>query len=204
MHKDLNNIKGDEAGFVDAEFQLRQKMSWAQVNQMVDSLRRLTFGTKRTTLLPDFDLRPIVFDPQPNDKIPNNAIVVSTSYPYGRHRCLRACWLEQDKKGDYGFTYVTSGFGGVWNAPKRGTKTQGIGHFCSSETNGVAHISPNVFDISWKCYDKGRYHFEPLDNFLSTYGDVISEADKKYAESIRSAMTKYNQKAEEKAQAATV
>ncbi|HNC58657.1 MAG TPA: hypothetical protein PLP33_24740 [Leptospiraceae bacterium] len=204
MHKDLHNIKGDEKGLVDAEFLLSQKMSWAQVNQMVEDLRRLTFGTKRTILLPDFDSRPIVFDPQPNDKIPNNAIIVSTSYPYGRHRCLRACWLERDKKGDYGFTYVTSSFGGIWNTPKRGTKTRGIGYFCEGETNGVAHISHNVFDISWKCYDNGRYHFEPLENFLGSYGNVISEDDKKHVDNLRSAMAKYNQKAQEKAQAVTV
>ena len=197
MHTSLNNIKGDNLGFVRAEFKLGQPMSWETVNTMVDSLRKLTFGTKKATLLPDFDTRPIFFDPKADDKLPNNAVIVSTDYPYGRHRCLRASWLEKDKKGDYGFTYVTSSFNGLWNTPKRGTKSRGVGYFCEGETSGIRHITHNVFDIVWKCHgNDGRFHFEPLDKFMEDYGMTLSTDDLKKIEVYRAQMEERNKKAD--------
>jgi len=203
MHKSLNDIKGDETTFVEAAYRMDERkfipMTWTQVMYMVDDLRKLTFGAKRTTLIPDFDSRPIFFDPKPDDKLPNNSIIVSTSHPYGKHRCLRAFWLEKDKKGDCGLSHVTSAFHGAWNAPKRATKTLGIGYFCEAETNGFKHIGHNVKNIVHDCYGNDRrFNLQPLNDFVAEYGMTLSPSDLEKIEGYKQEMERRNKAIDER------
>lgn len=78
--------------------------------------------------LKDLENRPIYIEPKPGTQMPNNAVVVSTNYPFGWHgRCVRILFCEWRDKHGYRVVTATSNktFTG-FNTPKAGTYTIGV------------------------------------------------------------------------------
>ena len=172
-HKDLMPIQCDDQVYFEAEIRKGEKFTVFEAMRVVDNLRNI-MATKTARCLPDFDQRPIFFDPPTSMKLPNNAIIIATSYPFGGHRCLRAMWLEKTTTGAR-CVIITSAFGGTWNKPKRGTALDGFATFMVDADN---HWTWACFNVPHKCYvyENGTYSYkvQPFDDFLAVHDSELT------------------------------
>jgi hypothetical protein len=193
MHKDLTKYANENEGkIIDAEFRKNEKFTVSQAVELLDKLRNIKLTATKPAFKVEaainadleFDNRPIFFDPAPDAKLPNTAIIVSTSYPFGWHRCLRVMWLDFSKGGQVRLVAVTSGFGGFWNKPKTSTNASGFGYWREFE----GHIHWDAFDPARKCYDKG---IETFDAFIDAYGATLRQSEQDNMPRLREHVAKY-------------
>ncbi len=134
----------------------------------------------------DLESRPIYIDPKPETRIPNNAVILVTSYPFGSKRCYRALWLEwRDKHGYRQVTCTSNKTHTGWNANKNGIYSLGIEIF---KINDAKHfvttgIRVNVYEASYyagKALTGDTKHIDEIQTFYKENEDIISVADKDF------------------------
>lgn len=149
----------------------------------------------------DLESRPIYIDPSSFMKIPNNGIIIATSYPFGGNKCIRAMWMEY--KVGYGYRTVTctshkSMF--KFNANHNSTYNLGIGYFSIDDKD---HFQGDIFRLN---FYESSYHAEQdlkngnnnnrdrIQNFLEEYQSRISENDIKLLNYYIKLMDSHNKK----------
>lgn len=121
--------------------------------------------------------RPVFINPKPGTTIPQNAVIVATSYPFGSHRCVRAMWIEYSSSSTGGFRTVTSTTTKSllgWNAAKKGTYTATYAYGFSYGEDGypcieTVHVNDHSVDSRWYAKEvmAGRENIiSNLENFL--------------------------------------
>lgn len=143
----------------------------------------------------DLESREIWIDPPCNiiqgidARMPSNAVIVSTSYPYGSFRCVRALW--QEFRAKYGYRTVTctsNKYHTAFNANKNGTYSMGMAYF---NRDGEDHYQAavyrlNVYEINYfakkDLESPESKHGENLRDFLHYNQDILTDADKKFGE----------------------
>lgn len=130
--------------------------------------------------------RPIYIDPNPDTRIPNNAVILVTSYPYGCVRCYRAMWLEWRDKYGYRTQTITSNKTHTgWNGVQNGHYSLGVEIF---KINDAKHfvttgIRVNVYEASYyagKALTEDTKHIDEIQTFYKENEDIISVADKDF------------------------
>lgn len=137
----------------------------------------------------DLETRPIYIDVEraDNEKLPNNAVIVSTSYPFGSKRCVRVLFSEwRDKHGYRTVTATSNKFHVGWNACKNGTYTMGVSYFTWDELN---HVQCQTFGLyihdaayyARKDFESGfSNNRDRIESFKNLYAGLYSAGDEKF------------------------
>ena len=148
-------------------------MTQDDVQNMISKLQTLEIRPGKLAI-PDLSERSIRVNPEPGQEpLHHTNIIVSTDYPYGRHRCMRAIWLDVHRsEGSVRFVAVTSAFGGRWNKPHAGTYVDGDGYFYYNE---AGHVHWGVFSLA-RCHQGlGKWDFSPLDSALHLHSASLGK-----------------------------
>lgn len=137
--------------------------------------------------LKDLENRPIYIEPKPGTQMPNNAVVVSTNYPFGWHgRYVRILFCEWRDKHGYRVVTATSNktFTG-FNTPKAGTYTIGVACY---EWDVENHPFINVLYLNaYDAADEAKKDFigksqnrQKYAKFFADYSEFMCERDKEF------------------------
>lgn len=185
MNFQLQTLQSNEPNLDETIPALRsytERMTRAEMYTMLEALASVQVGKAGKLALPDFNSRPVFIDPKPGESIPSDAIVVATSYPYGRKRCLRAMWLQYSENDEGSrIVSITSGFGMRWNKPNTtGTYHKySASYFVYDDDEHVAVRSFDVLNAGIKGgYSSPRtYHPENVESFLLAFRFCLSERE---------------------------
>lgn len=171
----VNELQDD--AFFDAEKAPNSPMGKTSILHYVSELE---------TIIPDLKQRPGFIDPKPGEVIPSDAVILVTSYPFGKHRCLRALWIEDNGKKGQRDVYATSAFLGKrtsWNKPKASTYFVGrVGFFTFNEYNHVVVSTYDYMNNGIKGGYSSPYQYFPenIQQFLDTHVESLSEKTKQF------------------------
>ncbi len=147
------------------------------IGQVKDLVRKLD--------IKDLETRPVYIEPETGKRLPNNAIVVATNYPFGfSGRCVGVLFSEWRNKHGYRTVTATSDkFHVGWNAFKNGTYTMGVSYFYWNADNHpqIATKNLNFHDAAYHMrqdIEKGKTYRKDLENFRDEFAGLYSEDDK--------------------------